>query len=182
MADVAIRPRSSRLSGFYQKNISARVALLADWAGLTVEETTVLEMGLSVVQADKMIENVVGRYSLPLGIGVNFLINDRDYLIPMVVEEPSVVAAVSYAAKLARDGGGFRTGSTDPLMIAQIQLLDVPDPAAAAAAILAEKSTLLTLANTSPTIAKMGGGPVDIQVRQLPANADGADDNCASAL
>lgn len=173
MADVTIHPRSSRLSGFYQKNVPERVALLAEWAALTADETAVLEMGLSVAQADKMIENVVGRYSLPLGIGVNFLINDRDYLIPMVVEEPSVVAAVSYAAKLAREGGGFRTGSTEPVMIAQIQLLDVPDPAAAATAILAEKRVLLTLANTSPTIAQMGGGPVDIQVRQLPQTPTG---------
>jgi len=173
MADAAIPTRSSRLSGFYQKNIPERVALLAEWAGLSADETAVLETGLSVAQADKMIENVVGRYSLPLGIGVNFLINRRDYLIPMVVEEPSVVAAVSYAAKLARDGGGFRTGSTDPVMIAQIQLLDVPDPTAAATAILAEKSTLLMLANTSSTIAKLGGGPLDIQVRQLPQTPTG---------
>ena len=173
MADAAILSRSSRLSGFYQKNVPERVALVAEWAGLTTDETAVLETGLSVAQADKMIENVVGRYSLPLGIGVNFLINDRDYLIPMVVEEPSVVAAVSYAAKLAREGGGFHTGSTEPVMIAQIQLLDVPDPAAAATAILAEKRVLLTLANTSPTIAQMGGGPVDIQVRQLPQTPTG---------
>ena len=173
MADAAILSRSSRLSGFYQKNVTERVALIAEWAGLSADETAVLETGLSVAQADKMIENVVGRYSLPLGIGVNFLINDRDYLIPMVVEEPSVVAAVSYAAKLAREGGGFHTGSTEPVMIAQIQLLDVPDPAAAATAILAEKRVLLTLANTSPTIAQLGGGPIDIQVRQLPQTPTG---------
>ncbi len=160
--------RSSRLSGFYQKSVAERVAIVADWADLTPDEVAVLQNGLTMGQADKMIENVIGRYCLPMGIGANFTVNGRDYLIPMVVEEPSVVAAVSYAAKLARSGGGFRTGSTPPVMIAQIQLLDVPDPAAAEAAILAEKATLLDLANTSPTIAELGGGPVDIQVHHLP--------------
>jgi len=157
--------RSSRLSGFYQKSVAERVALIAQWANLTLNEIATLENGLSLAQADKMIENVVGRYSLPLGLAVNFLVNDRDYLIPMVVEEPSVVAAVSFAAKLARDGGGFRTGSTEPVMIAQIQLLNVPDPHQATVAILAEKAALLALANTSQTIAKQGGGPVDLEVR-----------------
>lgn len=167
MSESINQARSSRLSGFYQKSVAERVALLADWAGLTADEVGVLENGLSTVQADKLIENVVGRYSLPLGIAVNFLINGRDYLVPMVVEEPSVVAAVSFAAKLARDGGGFRTGSTEPVMIAQIQLLDVPDLQQATTAILAAKAQLLALANTSPTIAKQGGGPVAIEVRHL---------------
>lgn len=167
MTEQALELRSSRLSGFYQKSVAERVTLIAAWAGLTPDEITMLESGLSMAQADKMIENVVGRYSLPLGIGVNFLINQRDYLVPMVVEEPSVVAAVSNAAKLARDGGGFITGSTDPVMIAQIQLLEVPDMAQASARILNEKAMLLALANTSPTIAKQGGGPVDIEVRPL---------------
>lgn len=159
--------RSSRLSGYYQKSIDERVRILSEWADLSPDEVAVLADGLSVGQADKLIENVVGRYSLPLGIAANFQINDRDYLVPMVVEEPSVVAAVSYAAKLARAGGGFRTGSTEPIMIAQIQLLDVPDPAAAERAILARRADLLALADTSPTIKRLGGGPVDIQVRTL---------------
>ncbi len=120
--------RTSRLSGFYQKSVAERTAIIAQWAALTPEEVNALHNGLAVAQADKMIENVIGRYTLPLGIGANFLINGKDYLVPMVVEEPSVVAAVSFAAKLARAGGGFQTGSTEPIMIAQIQLLDVPDP------------------------------------------------------
>ena len=161
--------RSSRLSGFYQKSVAERVAILADWAQLTPDEVGVMHESLSVTRADKMIENVVGRYCLPLGIGANFVINGRDYLVPMVVEEPSVVAAVSYAAKLARAGGGFRTGSTAPVMIAQIQLLDVPDFAVATAAILAEKPALLALADTSPTIARLGGGPVDLEIYDFPA-------------
>jgi hydroxymethylglutaryl-CoA reductase len=165
--------RTSRLSGFYQKSIAERTAIVAQWAHLTPEEVAVLHEGLTVAQADKMTENVIGRYSLPLGIGANFLINGREYLVPMVVEEPSVVAAVSYAAKLARAGGGFRTGSTEPVMIAQVQLLDVPDPAVAAAAILDAKQDLLAQANTSPSIAARGGGPVDIEVRQLPTTPAG---------
>ncbi|MCB9149889.1 MAG: hydroxymethylglutaryl-CoA reductase, degradative [Caldilineaceae bacterium] len=160
--------RSSRLSGFYQKSIDERIQILQQWAELTAAEITALHDALSVAQADKMIENVVGRYSLPLGIGANFVVNGRDVLVPMVVEEPSVIAAVSYAARLARGCGGFVTGSTEPVMIAQVQLLDVPDFARAQAAILAEKPLLLKLANTSPSIAQRGGGPVDIEVRHLP--------------
>ncbi len=160
--------RSSRLSGFYQKSRVERVALLAEWAALSTAECDLLQTGLALDQADRMIENVVGLYNLPLGIGVNFVINGRDYLIPMVVEEPSVVAAVSYAARLARYGGGFTTASSEPIMIAQIQLLGVADPARATAAILQEKATLLRLADTSPSISERGGGPVDLHVRHLP--------------
>jgi hydroxymethylglutaryl-CoA reductase len=160
--------RTSRLSGFYQKSVAERTAIVARWADLTPSEVAVLHDGLAVAQADKMIENVVGRYSLPLGIGTNFLVNGKDYLVPMVVEEPSVVAAVSYAAKLARGGGGFMAGSTEPIMIAQIQLLEIDDPAAATAAIQAAKAELLVQANTSPSIASRGGGPVDIETRHLP--------------
>ncbi len=159
--------RSSRLSGFYQKSIAERVALVAAWADLSADETALLSQGMGVAQGDKLIENVVGRYDLPLGIGANFIVNGVERLIPMVIEEPSVVAAVSYAARLARSGGGFYAGSTRPVMIAQIQLLDVPDADAARAAILEGKAALLAKANTSPTIARLGGGPVDIEVRAL---------------
>ena len=89
-------------------SIDQRVAMLAEWADLSPQEVGALADGLSVAQADKMVENVVGRYSLPLGIGTNFTINGADFLVPLVVEEPSVVAVVSYAAKLARSGGGSR--------------------------------------------------------------------------
>lgn len=168
LSDQSIPSRSSRLSGFYQKSVAERTALLAQWAGLTTEEVSVLHTGLSIAQADKMVENVVGIYNLPLGIGANFRVNGRDVLVPMVVEEPSVVAAVSYAAKLARSGGGFRTGSTRSIMIAQVQLLGVRDVDLATERILAAKPDLLDEANTSPTIAARGGGPVDIEVRFLP--------------
>lgn len=168
LSDQPPTSRSSRLSGFYQKSVAERTALLAQWAALTPEEVSVLHTGLSVSQADKMVENVVGIYNLPLGIGANFLINRRDILVPMVVEEPSVVAAVSYAAKLARSGGGFRTGSTRSIMIAQVQLLGVPNVEQARTRILDTKPELLAEANTSPTIAAHGGGPVDIEVHFLP--------------
>ncbi len=170
MADT--RP-SSRLSGFYQKSVAERVALLSDWAGLNPDETAALDQSLSLAQADKLIENVVGRYSLPLGIGTNFLINSKDYLIPLVVEEPSIVAALSYAARLARSGGGFVTGSTEPVMIGQVQLLDVAAPERAEAAILAAQDELLAAANSSPTIARLGGGPQEIRVRHLPHTPTG---------
>lgn len=165
--------RSSRLSGFYQKSVDERAALVAQWAGLTPAERAALAGGLTLAQAERMVENVVGLYSLPLAIGTNFLINGRDYLIPLVTEEPSVVAAVSYAARLARAGGGFHTGSTEPLMIAQIQLLDVPDPQQAEAALLGHKAELLELANTSPSIKAQGGGPRDLEVRPLPITPTG---------
>jgi hydroxymethylglutaryl-CoA reductase len=171
MSEQAQLGHSSRLSGFYQKSIAERVAILTRWADLADEEAGLLEESLSLAQADTLIENVVGRYTLPLGLGVNFLINDRDYLIPMVIEEPSVVAAVSFAARLARYGSGFRTGSSEPVMTAQIQLLDVPDHEAAMAAIRAGRARLLALADTSPSISARGGGPVDIEVRRLPQTA-----------
>ncbi|MDE0141752.1 MAG: hydroxymethylglutaryl-CoA reductase, degradative [Caldilineaceae bacterium] len=160
--------RSSRLEGYYNLSQHDRVALLSKWAALTSEETAVLAESIGSEQADMMIENVVGRYALPLGIGANFLIDGRDYLIPMAVEEPSVVAAVSAAALLAREGGGFSTGSTDPVMIAQIQLLDVVDSAKAMRMILASREEILDCADTSPSLTRLGGGPKGVEVRQLP--------------
>ncbi len=157
------------MPGFYRKSVEERLQIVAEWTGLTTEEQEILRSGLVPSQADKMIENVVGVFSLPLGIGVNFTINGRDYLIPMVVEEPSVVAAVSNAAKIARSGGGFHTGSTEPLMIAQVQMLDVPDTEAARRAVESAKSDILALANRfHPTIQKLGGGAKDVEVRELP--------------
>ncbi len=162
-------PNSSRIPGFYQKSIEERLQIVAEWAGLTEEEQGILRSGLAPAQADKMIENVVGVFSLPMGIGVNFTINNRDYLVPMVVEEPSVVAAVSNAAKIARAGGGFHAGSTEPLMIAQVQLLDVPDMATARSTIENARDEILALANRfHPTIQKLGGGAKGLEVRVLP--------------
>jgi len=162
--------RSSRLSGFYKKSVEERVGIVAAWADLTDQERAILtgERGLSVEQGDHMIENVVGTHALPLGIATNFMINGRDYLIPMVVEEPSVVAACSYAARLARQGGGFHATATDSLMVAQIQVLDVDDLWSARYELLAHKGRLLDLADeANPGIVRRGGGARDVEVRIL---------------
>ncbi len=133
-----------------------------------------LAASMDVEKADKMVENVVGRYVLPLGVGANFLIDGQQHMIPMATEEPSVVAGVSSGALLARAGGGFRTGSTEPVMIAQIQLLDVPDAEKAERAILAARPQILAAADRSPTLTRLGGGPQDLELRHLPDTEAGA--------
>lgn len=125
--------------------------------------------GLALEQADKMVENVVGTYALPLGIATNFVVNGRDALIPMVIEEPSVVAGASFAARQARAGGGFHAVTTEPLMIGQMQVLDLTDVQAAADRVLADKQRLLDLANsTDPVVVSLHGGARDIETRVLP--------------
>jgi len=156
------------LSGIYRLSQTERQADLAKHAGLTDAELATLEAGLSPEQADMMIENVVGRYALPLGIATNFLVNGKEVLVPMVVEEPSVVAGSSFAAKLVRAGGGFKTSSTEPVMIGQIQMLGLADLAAASAQIMAAKEEILQKADHDPIIRKFGGGARDIECRPLP--------------
>jgi len=165
---------SSRLSGFYKLSVEERTRIVAEWAGLDEAETAMLRQSLTLAQADKMIENVIGLHALPLGIAVNFLINGRDYLIPMAIEEPSVVAGASYAARLAREGGGFHAESDEPVMIGQIQVLDLEDVEVARAAVLAQKQRLLDLANrTDPVIVRLGGGARDIEARIVPESPVG---------
>ena len=167
---------SSRLSGFYDRPLEERVALVSRWADLTPDETETLRgaLGLSPQRADQMIENVVGRHALPLGIAVNFTVNGRDILVPMAIEEPSVVAGASYAAKLARAGGGFQATTTPPEMIGQLQVLDVADPWRARFDLLAARDELLALAReTDPVIVKLGGGPRDLEVRVFEQTAVG---------
>ena len=116
-----------------------------------------------------MTENVVGLYALPLGIAVNFQVNGRDVLVPMVVEEPSVVAGASFAARLARSAGGFRAGTTAPEMIGQIQVLEVADLEAARVAVVAARERILARADeVDPVIGRLGGGARDLEVRVLP--------------
>ncbi|MEM0266293.1 MAG: hydroxymethylglutaryl-CoA reductase, degradative, partial [Archaeoglobaceae archaeon] len=118
--------------------------------------------------ANRMIENVIGTFELPLAIATNFLIDGKDYLIPMVIEEPSVVAAASNAAKMAREGGGFVTDYTSPLMIGQIQLVDVKNPFSAKFEILKNKEEIIAKANEcDPVLVKLGGGCKDIEVRLI---------------
>ncbi len=169
--------QSSRISGFYKRTLQERNSFIGEWANLTPEELRVLDgvSGLQAEQADHMIENAIGIYALPLGIATNFTINGKDYLIPMVVEEPSVVAAVSNAARLFRDGGGFQTSSDEPVMIGQIQVLELKDLEAATAIILANKAMLMAEADKiGGSIVKYGGGARDIEVRAFKDTPVGA--------
>ncbi|HUV79611.1 MAG TPA: hydroxymethylglutaryl-CoA reductase, degradative [Candidatus Bathyarchaeia archaeon] len=161
--------RTSRISGFYKLNSKQRLELVRDFAGLNDEEITDLGNTGSLGElADRMIENVVGTMPLPLGIAVNFVINGKDYLIPMAIEEPSVVAAASNAAKIAGEKGGFQTSSTEPIMIGQIQVTDVPDPSSAKFTILAHKQRILEIANEKdPVLVNLGGGAKDVEVRVI---------------
>lgn len=161
--------RSSRISGFYRLSPAERTAVVAKYAGLTAEEVAILEHGgITTGLADHMIENVVGTHKLPLGIATNFQLNGKDYLVPMAVEEPSVVAAASNSARQIRDGGGFSTSSTAPIMIGQIQVLDVPDFDAAESAIHAAKQGLMDAADALPnSIKPFGGGCRHMLVRRF---------------
>ncbi|MDE2857584.1 MAG: hydroxymethylglutaryl-CoA reductase, degradative [Chloroflexota bacterium] len=161
------RERRSPISGLYKKPLAERQAIARDWADLSAEDLQSLEKGgLALHEADLMIENVIGRYSLPFGVATNFLINDIDYLVPMVIEEPSVVAACSFAAKLFRAGGGFQASSDDSLMTGQIQLLDVKDRDRVVGAIEQHKAEIIDKANeTAGSIKERGGGAVDLRTR-----------------
>ncbi|MFB0500566.1 MAG: hydroxymethylglutaryl-CoA reductase, degradative [Candidatus Hadarchaeaceae archaeon] len=162
--------KTSKLSGFYKLSPEKRLKIVRELAGLSKEEAELLRKtgALELKQANRMIENVIGTTELPLGIATNFLINNRDYLIPMAIEEPSVVAAASNAAKMARPSGGFFTESTPPIMVGQIQLVDVKNPIKAREKILKAKERILAKANEQdPILVKLGGGAKDIEVRVL---------------
>ena len=166
--------KSSRIPGFYKMSVSDRKKMISEIHNLSNKDYQLFDGdALSVDTADNMIENVVGTYSLPLGLGLNFLINDRDYTIPMAVEEASVVASASYIAKIVRDAGGFTTEATDRVMIGQIQVIGSPDLHQAKDAILKEKESLLQQANKAyPSIVARGGGAEDLEVRILNETAD----------
>jgi len=162
--------KSSLISGFYKLSPKERLQFVKEFAGLTDEEEALLQNtgSLPLDLADRMIENVVGAIPIPLGVAVNFLINRRDYLIPMAIEEPSVVAAASYAAKMARDGGGFYTSSTPPIMIGQVQVVGMKDPYAARMRILQAKEEILKKANDQdPVLVSVGGGAKDLDVKVI---------------
>lgn len=170
------RQQGSRISGFYKLHIEDRLNELNQRVELSVEEFAALRgsPGLRLDQAEHMIENVVGTYALPLGIALNFQVNGQDVLVPMVIEEPSVVAGASFMAKLVRAGGGFSASATPPEMIAQIQILDVADPPSARLAILEARQELLAEAlEIDPVLKKLGGGPRDLEVRIIEASPIG---------
>jgi hydroxymethylglutaryl-CoA reductase len=165
---------SSPFTGFYKLTQVERLQKVAEYAGLEAEDLAALNTGLSPEQAEVMIENVVGRFTLPLGLAVNFVLNGEDIVVPMVVEEPSIVAGVSYAAKLARAGGGFYTSSSEPLMIGQVQVMDLINLEEAAAKLMAAETDLLAAANQyHPTIQKLGGGAKSLECRLLPETPAG---------
>ncbi len=169
----------SRIPKFYKKSIPERLEILREKGILNKEDYFTFfnsENVLTNAEADKMIENVIGVFGMPLGLGMNFLINDKPYIIPMVVEEPSVLAAVSSAAKTVRNSGGFICESDEPVMIGQIQIVDIDHPTKAQHAILQNKKEIINLANSlHPKMVARGGGVKDIEVIIHPGSSDRGD-------
>ncbi|RLG58313.1 MAG: 3-hydroxy-3-methylglutaryl-CoA reductase, partial [Candidatus Hydrothermarchaeota archaeon] len=162
--------KTSKISGFYKLSIEERLKIVKEFANLSDEEVEILKNTgcMKIEQVDRMIENVIGAIEVPLGIAVNFRINNKDYLIPMAIEEPSVVAAASYAAKLARPKGGFFAECDSSLMIGQIQLTNIENPYFTKMVILSEKENILKIANAQDKIlVKLGGGAKDLEVRVI---------------
>src|SRR5687768_13975861 len=164
---------NSRISGFYNMTLDERRAQLEDTSQRTPEDLAAWTTGgLSPEAADHMIENVIGLHSLPLGIALNFQVNGRDVLVPMAIEEPSVVAGASFMAKLARAGGGFTATTTDPLMIGQMQVINIVNLHEAKLKLYEHKAELLAEAETiDPVLKKFGGGARDLEVRIIDADA-----------
>ena len=161
---------NSEIPGFYKLSMKERVALVKKLAGLTDEESGAIADtgGLPAEVADRMIENVIGGITMPMGIAVNFRVNGKDYLVPMALEEPSVVAAASNAAKMARVKGGFTVTDTGPLMIGQIQVVNVPNPEKAKKSLLEKRDEILKKANDQdPLLLSLGGGARELNARVL---------------
>jgi len=162
--------KTSRIPGFYKLPIPERVKIVKEFANLSDEDVELLTKAssLDLEIADKMIENVIGTFPMAFGIATNFLINGKDYLVPMVIEESSVVAAASNAAKWCRAGGGITSIATESIMMSQIQLTKVKDPYSAKVKILEHKDELLKIANEQdPILVKLGGGAKDLEVRVI---------------
>ena len=160
--------KTSRIPGFYKLTVKERVKKVKEFAGLNDEEESILLSmdGLDEKTADRMIENVIGSMQLPLGVATNFLINGKDYLVPMAIEETSVVAAASNAAKMARVKDGFKAHASEPIMIGQIQILDAKENAVEE--LKKHKEEVLELANAQDKIlVSLGGGAKDMEVRKL---------------
>ena len=162
--------KTSKISGFYKQIPEERLKIVSEFSGLTEEEASCIGAtgALSLDAADRMVENLIGVMEVPMGVAVNFLINGKDYLIPMAIEEPSVIAAASNSAKMAREGGGFTTSSTGPVMIGQIQAVGIKDPGGARLNILEKKNEIIRRANeVDPILVKFGGGAKDVEVRVI---------------
>jgi hydroxymethylglutaryl-CoA reductase len=167
---------TSRISGFYNMTLEERRAKLIDAAALAPETLLPFNAGgLSPDAADHMIENVIGLYSLPLGIALNFIVNGRDVLVPMTLEEPSVVAGASFMAKLARAGGGFTATTTEPLMIGQMQVINITNLEEARLKLYEHKVELIAEADAiDPVLKKFGGGARDIDIRVFESSPIGS--------
>ncbi|MFO0651339.1 MAG: hydroxymethylglutaryl-CoA reductase, degradative [Polyangiales bacterium] len=162
--------RTSRIPGFYKHSVDARRRLVAEAADLDATELTraLSNGGIDVSSADKTVENVLGTYALPFSLGLNVRINGRDWLAPMVIEEPSVVAAASNAARMIREGGGFEAEADDALMVAQVQLWDVRDPDEATRRVRSAEASLLAMADAAVGgLVARGGGARAIETRDL---------------
>ena len=161
--------KNSARHRFHRKSLEERRAVASEWGELSADDVAALRVGgLSEAQADLMVENVIGRYSLPFALATNFRVNKRDYLIPMVIEEPSVVAACSFAAKLFRVAGGFLASSDEPVMIGQLQLLDLEDIDEASRRLRRRKAEILAEVNEAAgSIVERGGGARDLEMRRL---------------
>jgi len=160
----------SDISGFYKLSLEERQHQLAKLINLKRDEIKLLQaLGyFTPSQIDTLIENVIGSYQLPLGIALNFRINGKDYILPMVIEEPSVVAAASNAAKIARKNGGFQSEEVKSIMISQIQITQIKDVAAAKEILASNKEKILKIANEQdPLLNKLGGGAIDIEIREI---------------
>ncbi|MBB4222347.1 hydroxymethylglutaryl-CoA reductase, degradative [Variovorax guangxiensis] len=167
----------SRLPNFRALTPAQRLEHIAGIASLTADETALLSRpgALGMDRANGMIENVIGTFELPLGVAGNFVVNGREYLVPMVVEEPSVVAAASFMAKLAREAGGFEASSTGPLMRAQVQVVGIGDPQGARLALLRARERILEVANSrDKVLIGLGGGCRDIEVHVFEGTPRGA--------
>jgi len=166
----------SRIPGFYKFSVANRLQLLYERGVIGEAEYHMLMDGgqvMNVDTADRLVENVIGTFSLPMGLGLNFQVNGKDYLVPMVVEEPSIIAAVSSAAKLIRNSGGFESRADEPLMIGQIQVVGLTHAARAQQALLQAKEEILNLANSlHPNMVARGGGARDLEVH-LHGEVDG---------
>jgi len=169
--ETPVLKRSSSIASFYKLPVEERLRVVKEFASLTSEEAQTLASGtMPSATAQRMIENVISMFPIPLGIATNFLVNGRDYLVPMAIEEPSVVAAASNAAKMTRPTGGFTATSTEPVMISQIQIVKCPSPKDAEKEILSARKEILEKANQQdPTLVSMGGGAKDLRVRILPS-------------
>lgn len=160
--------KTSSYSGFYKLSPEQRLKEVVEFTGISKEEQDIISKpgALNMDVADHMIENVIGTFQLPMAVALNFVVNNKDYLIPMVIEEPSVVAAASNAAKMARETGGFFASNTGSIMIAQIQLNDIRDPNYAKMKIYDNKDKIIEICNAKdPVLVKYGGGMQDIDVR-----------------